>query len=1207
MILKIMKYFLTFALAVFYLTDSVLPGPMPYNGRGGAENYDSGDIPFYSEYLLDPTCGNGNQGGVISTDIFATRLIAKASSTGVGDYALPLKVWMSYQRQGHNNGVRKDQFAWVHYAVGMAGIIGAKLGLSAADIQKYFKAYGRSDSLRLQNKSLNNEFTAMAGAYGSGGDANKRYFDRYVTALFSEAITEAAIINARYAKRPTSGFSALASVPGLTKIDVGQSVDTVSIWDKDTIAFTNKPTSRSWSKLKAIQDADVFLWAGGTAKQINKSENYFHHGFAILTGLVPAWNNTHQAFFGGANPLNPFDPADSWGYVTDPLPEVQKKVKACANGNILVLGNDCQPYFYDNSVGKVRGYGLQYRDACADITANASTLYILKDNALYSADIASVTNSSKGMHIYDRGMAPVAPWDAKASNPESWGPSFYTRPLANLTPSDTWQDLQNNGEYDVSSFAAVAAAVAGTPNWEQIEHATGADWWATSGGKIFHTTDGKSFSEITGVTQVIKISVGTTKILALDNLGTLYVGDVTNVSTNAQNAWKNTKLKVLDCAVGNDDTIALIDGTDNSLYTLLLTDLSELLPPDFPSSSSTGAVPIKNGDSVKIKTGTGATATFIKISSTNGIASLDTAGGVFFVDKSSSANLFAFKGSNGKYLAASTSSQAGALGANLTGNLDVSAITLPSSDGSAKTSSPGQWILIPADSKHPTSFFIKERVSGSFIGILASSNNLGLVDDTTKIAFDVVAADSVDAATPGSTPPQTVGAEQDFDLFMTSVKSASDMEISNDDGSKTDLTALEAQLILYAAGCGIAADSTTLAPSTDFTLTSSVTKNAYGQNTAPSALATEQRVLAVSTELDTLTKDQASQDAISLNPGLANLLSQMLDKMTSAFPANKDIATVVKKIKGRFSQEKLSTGFPDQVKALGDKFLNITTQAQADDFVTLLTSTVQNRVDVQADSNQLTALITLINKALDSSLNASQKLQSFNETDSITALQKQLTQSAVTHQEVIDRIDRLASSSGVLSAEQKAVVKFLVEIMTSDAEASADGKKPAKKGLLRLKVAKERTQQLLDKLNKLKALNTDITIPDALNNLEFTDFAPTDTGGFLGNINNLFFKRGGNTDTTDGAGLWKSDSPLNNDAKTALALDPQAYYTLSEFWKDFLEWKNWNPDLSQPANKYPLIRICNQVIASINANFSSNSDYQTIKTTAQTMLTNDLK
>lgn len=711
-------------------------------------------------------------------------------------------------------------------------------------------------------------------------------------------------------------------------------------------------------------------------------------------------------------------------------------------------------------------------------------------------------------------------------------------------PGTRWSDVtaqaatQNTITYNSAPFLDGAGEVAFTGTFQQIRMGKDDILWILTENKILK--DGSVDFTPAGVTTIQDFSVGLSykdSVVALDHTNTLYI-----LVDDENKIWRKTNLVVQRASVGKDGSIAIIDGA-GKIWIAKGAAAGTIASPLAKMQGKVNAQ-IKIGDS-----------TFLKANGTKPVSG--TTGDTFEIIKHG--DIISIKGKEG-YLTVTEGS------VKFTKQPDLVPLTESGSGKLEKKT--GQWVVIAADGNNK--YFV-DRMSGKYL--------------TTNFTLDaaVVAACKFDITF------ANIGSEADFNLFMSAVKNITDSAFVAGETS-TPLSELEIKLILCASACGIFVnEANSLEPSTTGAVTTFFVNQATGKTEAPDGLATEERATIIATELDELTKDKTNQDKISLKPGLANLLNKALLAINANFKSSKDLVNLIKKITGRFTSEKLGVGFNERITTLNNKFVEIKNNKNAEDFANLLENIALDRIDTKEDIKLVNEFIDLINKTSDQSLNASKAIQTAGLNDKIIAVKKRLTNTSVDHKEIIDRIERLVNSAGTLNTDQITLLNFFLDAMKTTT------------ALCRLNVAKNRTLNLKDVINRAKALNSGVDLPFEIEELTFDDFKTN----FLSKIDKLWFKRGGTTDSPlldASTGLWKTDSPVDNNAKTVKAIDPAVYYSLQEFWKDFSAWKDWSPDLALPANKYPLIRICNQVKESIEKNFSEKTEYAKIKIEAAEML-----
>lgn len=745
------------------------------------------------------------------------------------------------------------------------------------------------------------------------------------------------------------------------------------------------------------------------------------------------------------------------------------------------------------------------------------------------------------------------------ANAKGWKPDFDAITSASAwrsrydvslyqEPGTRWSDVtaqvatQNTITYNSAPFLDGAGEVAFTGAFQQIRMGKDDVVWVLAANKILR--DGSIDFTPAGITTIQDFSVGLSckdSVVALDNTNTLYI-----LVDDENKLWRKTNLIVNRAAVGKDGSIAIIDGA-GKIWIAKSTEANTIASPLAKMQGKVNA-------QIKIIPATG-NPTFLKADGTKPVS--NTKGDTFEIIKHG--DIISIKGKDG-YLTVAEST------VKFTKQLEPAPLTEPGSGRLDKKA--GQWIVIAADGDNK--YFV-DRMSGKYL--------------TANFSLDAAVA----AACKFDITFASIGTEADFNLFLTAVKNVTDDAFVAGEVS-TSLSELEIKLILYASACNaFVNDAKTLEPSTDSAVTAFFVNQAIGKAEALDGLATEVRATAIATELDELTKDKTNQDKISLKPGLANLLNKALTVMSTNFKSNKDLVNLIKKITSRFTSEKLGVGFGERITALNNKFIEIKNDKNAEDFANFLENLALDRIDAKGNDKLINDFIDLINKTSDQSLNAAKTIQTAGLSDKITAAKNKLTNTSVDHKEIIDRIERLVNSAGTLNTDQITLLKFFLDTMKSTA------------ALCRLNVAKNRTQNLQEVIARAKTLNSGVDLPTEIGALTFDDFK----ANFLSKIDRLWFKRGGTTDSAQldpATSLWKTDSPVDNNARTVKAIDPEIYYSLHEFWKDFSAWKDWNPDLSLPTNRYPLIRICNQVKESIEKNFGGRTEYEKIKIEATEML-----
>ncbi len=1123
--------------------------------------------PNFAGYLFDqPT---------IETN-FPNELVREADKdtatiTDEKIYNLPPRVWMTFDGKGARNGPDDDDGDWLHYAFGMAGIIGAKLGLSAQEMEQFIKHYGE-DGID-HDWAAWTELKDMVDAYKSGGKEHKKYFDLYVNGLFKQVIPLARKIQTNYGKIPKTSLSKLDVIPGITKLDLKSPIDGISFYNQTTFVTTTVPTSRNWSKPKPISDNDILL--GKNEQKLNISENYFRHAFKILTGFLPDWNDIYKKYYNGTNPLNPFDTMDSWGYVTDPLPEIYKKACICPNGDVLVLGNDCQPYFYEKSTSKVYGYALKYRDGCLDIAAGQSKVAILyRGNSL---KIKTYTDAAMNTwKVYDRGITPVAPWNAPRDNINSWGYAYHTHETYQQGIPD-WRDTPALVTKYQSKYLDDK-----TSAWDTKTLTTdcklvsiGFDdsiWLVSTDGKILKLKSDDSTLEATGASNIVKLSVGNGLAAAIDESGFLYLCNYTSSSTAY--AFNKTELKVHDCSVSSDNGIALVDDK-NSAYYLEPTFLKNLTPQD-----------ITNNSPINLKT-TDTTPLSFDIAA-SGIVSLNATGKAFFIEKNPQFNLITLKAENGKYLGAHKNNATFADNTQLMADLtaqDVPSIATPEA---LNTTSQGQWILIKDASWTATkkTYLIMERLSKKYIGKINGTNQLGVVADANKTIFEITAASTTGAA--------AIGTSSDFEIFIKSVGSASKFKIGT-----VEISALESKLIMLAALCQIYVDnSSTLEPSageTAKTVSTAVCTTFYGKADGwPNGLSLADRSLSILKLMDELSTEQTNIDAVISKSGLLLIINKTTRAISDKFSDNTEIKELADQISKRFKVQTKASGFADRLADLKIAFTSITNETEAKTFFTNLENLIKDRVE--ADSTDFTSLKTWVGE-----MNNKPAELSYMKIIKTAGLQPKLAEFAakiitpITIDEAIDRINRYSTEIGVLNTAQQSSFKTIFDLLA--------GTNPIK----RVSISKTRVQTLIQAGTKIKNLNPTMTgttntnnidaSMSAINAIQLNNFKT----GFLSKMRSLISSSiATNFDAT--SGLWKLDSSAPTTTPRN-ALDPTLFYTLETIWEDFKCYSQWTPDLSNPANRVPLLMICNQIKDSITTNFSSDPKYTTLKTEVEKTIT----
>ncbi len=1115
--------------------------------------------PNFAGYLFDQPTINEN---------FPNELVREADkdATAIVDeklYNLPPRVWMTFNGKGARNGPDDDDNGdWLHYAMGMAGIIGAKLSLSAQDMKQFIKHYGEGEID--ERWEAWTELKDIADAYKPGGNEHKRYFDLYIKALFKQVIPLAEEIQTNYDKRPKTNLSKLDVIPGITKLDLKNQIDTISLYNPTTFVTTTVPSSRNWSKPKPILDNDVLL--GKNEQKLNISENYFRHGFTILTGFLPPWNDIYKKYYNGTNPLNPFDPIDSWGYVTDPLPEIYKKACICPNGDVLVLGNDCQPYFYEKSTSKVYGYALKYRDGCIDIAVGKDKAAILYRNN----DLKIKTYTDAKMNewkIYNRGITPVSPWNGLRDTINSWGYAYHTHETYQQTVWD-WRDTpalvtKYPSKYSINNVSTWETKTL-TNDCKLV--CLGFDdsiWLVSNDGKIIKKTD-TTETEATGASNIVKLSAGISLAAAIDETGFLYLCDY--AADDKSTTFNKTSLKVRDCSVSVDNGIALVDDK-NSVYYLEQTFLKNLNSPDVANNSP---INIKTIDTTPLSFDT----------APSGIVSLSATGKTFFIEKNPKFNIVTFKASNGKYLRGHKNGDSIVENTQLMADLEAQSMTSVATDEAFNSITHGQWVLLKHPNWTPISkkYYIVERLSKKYIGKIGQTNQLGIVGEDQKIAFDL---------TQSAAETATVGTSADFDIFMKAVGSASKTNIDN-----IELSALESKFVMLAALCKVYVDSkpSTSTTEADHAVSKKVCDTFYGKGSTtdwPDGLALADRALAILTLLDQISTDREAIDATLSKSGLITLVNKITRTISERYSDNSDIKDLANQINKRFKVETKASTFSERFSDLKASLTQITNQATANTFFNKLEALVKDRIEAETTTfTELKQWIVQINNQ-PQELSYIKKLNEAGITQKINNLSLKMAE-PISIAEAVDRISRFSSETGVLNtAQQTAFLLILSKLFETGP-------------LSRLSISKNKVQTIQQAITKIKSLNPTMTIPSAtqttINGINFSDFKV----GFIAKIRNLIMKTiPANVDET--TYLWKQDSV---EPSTPLdALNPTTYYTLSTIWEDFSCWKEWAPDLTNPANRIPLMVICNQIRDSININFSANQKYSAIKTEVDKMIT----
>lgn len=1116
--------------------------------------------PNFAGYLFDqPT---------IETN-FPNELVREADKdtatiTDEKIYNLPPRVWMTFDGKGARNGPDDDDGDWLHYAFGMAGIIGAKLGLSAQEMEQFIKHYGE-DGID-HDWAAWTELKDMVDAYKSGGKEHKKYFDLYVNGLFKQVIPLARKIQTNYGKIPKTSLSKLDVIPGITKLDLKNPVDGISFYNQTTFVTTTVPTSRNWSKPKPISDNDILL--GKNEQKLNISENYFRHAFKILTGFLPDWNDIYKKYYNGTNPLNPFDTTDSWGYVTDPLPEIYKKACICQNGDVLILGNDCQPYFYQKSDSKVYGYGLKYRDGCLDIAAGQTKVAILyRGNNL---KIKTYTDAAMNTwKVYDRGITPVAPWNAPRDNINSWGYAYYTQNTYNQEVPEWRYTSDVSAKYPSKYLTDNISAWDSKPISPDCKLISiGFDdsiWLVSTDGKILKLKSDDSTLEATGASNIVKLSVGNGLAAAIDETGFLYLCNY--LSADASWTFNKTELKVHDCSVSYENGIVLVDDK-NSAYYLDPTFLKNLTPQD-----------IANNSPINLKTTDTSPLSFDIAAS--GIVSLNATGKAFFIEKNPQFNLITLKAENGKYLGAHKNNATFADNTQLMADLtaqDVPSIATPEA---LNTTSQGQWILIKDASWTATkkTYLIMERLSKKYIGKINGTNQLGVVADANKTIFEITAASTTGAA--------AIGTSSDFEIFIKSVGSASKFKIGT-----VEISALESKLIMLAALCQIYVnDSNTLEPSAGETaksVSTAVCTAFYGKADGwPNGLSLADRSLSILKLMDELSTEQTNIDAVISKSGLLLIINKTTRAISDKFSDNTEIKELADQISKRFKVQTKASGFADRLADLKIAFTAITNEQEAKTFFANLENLIKDRVE--ADSTDFASLKTWVGE-----MNNKPAELSYMKIIKTAGLQPKLAEFAakiitpITIDEAIDRINRYSTDIGVLNTAQQASFKTIFDLLA--------GTNPIK----RVSISKTRVQTLLQAGTKIKNLNPSIDIATSMSTINAIRLNNFKTG-FLSKMRSLISASiAANFDAT--SGLWKQDSP-NPTTTPRNALDPTTFYTLEAIWEDFKCYSQWSPDLTNPANRVPLLMICNQIKDSITTNFSSDPKYTTLKTEVEKTIT----
>lgn len=1122
--------------------------------------------PNFAGYLFDqPT---------IDTN-FPNELVREAdkdpSTNNVEIYNLPPRVWMTFDGKGERNGPDDDDHDWLHYAFGMAGIIGAKLGLSAQEMEQFIKHYG-DDGIGHDWGSWT-ELNDMANAYKPGGKEHKKYFDLYVKGLFKSVIPLAQKIQANYNKIPKTNLSKLESITGITKLDLKNQIDSISLYNRTTFVTTTVPSSRNWSKPRSILDNDILL--NTNEQKLNVSENYFRHGFKILTGFIPGWNDIHKKYYNGTNPLNPFDPFDSWGYVTDPLPEIYKKACIFPNGDVLVLGNDCQPYFYEKSTSKVYGYALKYRDGCIDIAAGKTKIAILYRGNLLRIKTYDDAKMNE-WKIYNRGITPVSPWNAPRDNINSWGYAYHTHETYQQGVWD-WRDTPSlvtkyGSEYSKDNIELKSwDSKTISPDSKLVS--IGFDdsvWLVSTDGKILKLKADDSTLDATGASNIVKLSIGNGLAAAIDEAGFLYLCNYTATGTTA--TFNKTELKTHDCSVSYENGIALIDDK-NSVYYLEPMFLQNLASPDIANNS---AISLKTDD---------ITATYVDLTP-SGVATLSDSGKTFFVEKNPKFNIVTLKAGTGKYLGAHKNNTTITDNTQLMADLESGNVTSVATDEAINSISQGQFVLIKSTkwTSEKKNYLIMERLSKKYIGKINGTNQLGVVGDDAKTIFEITAP-IVSKTTDGSVATTAPGNVADFDLFIKSVNSASKLKTTT-----LELSALESKLVMLGALCQIYVDSeSSLEPSSIATPTKTVSTavcNAfYGKADAPDGLVLADRSLTILKLLDEISDEQTTIDAVISKSGLLLIINKVVRKISDKFSENTEIKELADQINKRFKVQVKASGFAERLSDLKIAFTSITNEQEARAFFTNLENLIKDRVE--ADSTNFASLKTWIGE-----MNNKPAELSYMKIIKTAGLQPKLAEFAakiitpLSLGEAIDRLNRYSTEIGILNNSQQATFKQIFDLITT-----GTGE------IRRISISKNRTQTLLQATTKIKNLNPTINIATSISNINFNDFKV----GFISKMRDSIFKSiPANIDTD--SNLWKKDS---SDPSTtpADAFDTTRFYTLAMIWEDLSCWKEWAPDLTNPANRIPLIMICNQIKDSIVANFSADPKYTTLKADVEKMIT----
>lgn len=1130
-----------------------------------------------------------------SGQLFVTGLASQSPAGDIGEHGTFHKIVNEAVKVNH--GKTWPEFGpgeWRYAEHGLAFLFGMNLDNVSGTYFEHIAHWGG----------------ATFDGYKGRNEITPAHYEGYVKAVFKDFIAKSSDVIAPAPGTTSSSSEELASA-GFKPLKNPSNALQVNVLDADKLVFstTEGTGSKDGADIDAMQNSTnffssiwsenlVYSWKGKKFKRLNNRAVDFRHSLKIYTGhlLKALYSNasfasqfgehgTHNVrrenckpmhTYGGEgsakNPFNPFDPTSAWGVIDRGLAKnIKKKIMLSKKGDVWVHGSDAQPYIVISDAATAP-YLLKYKDCCLDMAVGD------QKGAIYYADgdirIKDISGAKSWKEPYDEVTA-SSPWRSRydvslhQGEQTRWGAVTSQVASNNDAVYKTEPFLQGSEKVGVPSDAG---------SMEKLVMGKDDTLWAIKGSKVFKHDGGTSWvkavgSKGAGAAGDINASHLSVGLHAKDRMiYQPYAADgaekVFILIDDATKTWKDLGIAAASAEIGMDGTLVVID-SGGKLWMASSEAVASLNSPlgDIGATAMTSivqndgtAIPNLNKDPVNLR----------------------RHGDVVEITR------------DGKVMLASNSAtEKASAGAAISFQTRTNKRAMPETKNGPLELEVGQWVVISGESEG--TFTLKERVSGLLLS--ASGTLVASGGATLKMSRE------------------EIGKAEDFSLFLKSIDGA--MEFTTESG--VTISEPAAKIIMLAAACKVFVDDgSSLEPSAPAadgeapqSISIAVNKEFSGKDHAPSAISIKERASTIINKLNEITKSDEARTEVSLDkPGLALVINKTIMAITGKFKDEKSFKKMGKKIMDRFGGAKMATRFDEKFKALKEEFKTLK-RSKAEKFYNDLSALVANRIDgiIEDGSsgssiNDLTTWITQL-ASMSDKIPGAKALQDSGQFEKIQPLIVKMS-APLKVEEAIARLETLATAVGVANQAQKDVFVTILEklaqgILPAASMKTAPDPAPTEAigPIWRVSVHKKKLGKILSMASKFKTLNPALGADGHLSKLKNASLRDFQTD-FLAKINQLLFKA--DPAHLDADGLWKVDTTDPTKTKSLLALDPTQCYTLEQFWQDFSAWKEWSPDLKNPAQRIPLMRICNQISDSVKTHFSGNSTAESIATEAQSML-----